>query len=836
MIQTIFKYTTKTLFRNKKQFLASVMVVSMCITLVIVATITNSSMKCSFKEYITAHYGTYVGMHEIMSTEMFQDALENDKCDGFLYRFGTISSPMSIYDGKLTVGAISDQVYHSTAINIIDGNMPIKSGEAVVEKSAGEKLLENFEIGETVTLPLNSFDDSSSAISVTVTVTGIIEDYSDFFGEFEGHGFWPSIILSEEDVYKYTESLAYAVYGQNSEKDLQNIEQESGVSVYWNPAISGESELVSITTSSSVILTIISVSAGVLFLIGMYAYMALGEKEMIERFQTLKLIGAGKKELLLFTLFRSILLYLHSLIPGVVFGSIVCFLFSKRIMNIFVPVYSLDYSIIHVTIGCISTFLIILVFNMGALLRIINSRPLQGETVIAVTRNRRIPFGNILNKWIVTSALNRKKTYIGIIVTICLSSLVVFIGTAFFHTINEEYSKEYYDDYKITVYDGGYISFFKIPQIPYYGITDKTKVEFSSSDEIDHISYIKQLNTVLVDNEQKHVLNDYFDTSVREESESCNGDYELVIEQFNLDESNEYYYTHIIETDERILTQLSGCEKILGNIDYANLKDGTHVAVVCQSLDECPYNIGDSVSLFQVLPKSAYEFSPNNCDFFNCVVTISAIVEIPDESSYLGRNFIRGHKLSFVWGEGSFEKKGLVLNNISLFINLKDVSEHNDTELMIQRLKNTYPNSSISSRVTSEIEKQALLESIMFSIFSLVLFLTLVCFVIYSGIVRAKYLAQRKLWGVMRTLGVQKEMVLYRHAFETVLVFVLGVLITTLFLIIMSQLPIRKDIPLFSLPLILFWVFGTLFSLIITTPIVFSLFNEEIIHQIDYID
>ena len=421
------------------------------------------------------------------------------------------------------------------------------------------------------------------------------------------------------------------------------------------------------------------------------------------------------------------------------------------------------------------------------------------------------------------------------ITSMFLCFFATYAATAFNHTIKEAYKIQFYDNYTVVADHGEWVTLFKTPTFLYQGIPDSLIKKLKDTGETSNVSYIKRLNSVIQSSSKNDTLHDYYGKSIHESYGKPDESYIKMIDDYNLDLNKEYYYTNILEVDDTLLLKLLNVAKKHDNETIETLKDGKHVIINCTDIEKCPYQIGDKVDILQIIYEKTGNYSPSEANLFYCEVTVSAILEISERETYIGNKFYSSPTLSFIWGEGSFAKNGLELNNTRVFIDTKNASDAK-VEQILQQIKSAFPQSKFFSQDDSETEKEALLNSIWFSVLCLEVFIGAICLFIYINIIRNKYLNQKRLWGVIRALGVKKSTVILLHILETVLIFGVAAILNTCTIKLLGILPIRRDILFISPILILTYILFIITAIIGTLPTVISLFNEKIIRQIEYIN
>lgn len=832
MFRPIFIYTLKTLVRRKKQFFGAILVISLCIMLVLTVLSTSSSIKKSLNDYLVYRYGLYSAVVEVTpSTTQILSKYEIRNA-GTVLRLGTVDCIKSIYDNQLTIGTISESASSIMPIHLIEGSLPHKLGEVAVEQSISEKLGMPIAIGETILLSISLFTGKTTQIELTVS--GIIENYAAYCNFGFDETFWPSLIISEEQIQPLDKYKKYAVVGL-SKNELESFVSEDDLNIYINPRYCEGNTIAELDTSTSVLLTIAATCTVLIACICLLAYFFLTRVELQEHIHNLKLIGARQEVLILFVFLRTCFIFLPSLILGLLAWAGVFSITSDFLLSQFFEAYTAMYSLPVVIISGIAVLVMMLFVNMCFLLVVWRRKPLHSNNSRTFSRYS-INTKNIFTKWILLSISHRKKTYTGLILAMAICYLIVVFGVMFSTTIRVEYEKTHFDDYKITAQHGGYISFFNIPLFPYYGISNITLQKLMTNGEVKHVSYMKQLNVVIEDRNQDLDLHTYFGCSIREESEQYDGDYELLVRDFNLNPENNYYRVRLIETDSNLLSLLLQQEKIKGNQDVLQYTDGKHIALICPDIQACPYEIGDSINIFQAILQDGGHFSPEKCDMLECEVTVSAIIQIDERDSYIGSKFYSNPAFKLVWGPGSFAANGIALNNEQLYISLENIENRTTTENALEQIKYSLPDAQIVSRIDAMIEEETLLKTMGFSITCLVIFIGATSILMYINVVQKKYAEQRRLWGILRAIGLTKTTAIIYQAFETILIFGSAATLNLLLLGFMRLLPLRRDVFLLSPLLICTYVVFAIIAFGGTLPIIIPLFKDRIVNQLELVE
>ncbi len=834
MLKTMLKYTLKTLFRRKKALIGAVITISLCIALSLAVFYTFFSIKSSYEDYFLENYGEYTGLLAVNSQELFNFAEKSDSVTGFVYNLGAVCSPKSMYDSRLSVGYVSNANQDNSHIKITEGRLPCNNNEIAVERSLGEKLLLDLSVGSTIELEL--FLKSGEKETFLLTVVGTINDYS-ALSEMQQDSVMvlPSVLVSESFANGIQNKEIYAFVSNITSNMLLDTANEYNTNYYVNPIHNKASAMYAISQSTSVIFTILAVCALLIVFVSIYAYVKISEPEMAEHYKNLKIMGAGNVELIVFFFLRSFVIYCMSVIFGTLLGILSSYLFGRFIAVKFINIYDFSFSPIPLLLGIVLPLVFILIPLGIRLIFVLNKKPFQTDSALIYYENRNLNIRNILSKWFAVSFLNSKKTYIGLAFTMSFCFFTVFIGAMFNYTIRDEYEKDFFDDYSINAYDGNFATSFELPLLPYYGVTDGLIEELKSIDNVSQVSTIKELTVIVEDTSKNTALKNFFGKSIREFSISMN-DFDYITSAFGLNYDSEYYKTSLAEIDDHLLTELISYDNILGNPTIDNLKSGNEIIIVCFDTDYCPYKPGDTVNLFQALSNDSSYFSVENCDILNIAVKVNSVVEINDRHSYLGEKLFAGSGMKCIFGEGSFEKNGFMLNNRNVYVNLDNKYHHDDVDEILVKIKTALPNSKITSKIETETEKQALLNSINLSVWCLVAFVWIICMFVYINIINSKYHSQKRLWGVLRAMGVKRRNVIVNHICETFIVCLTAVAFNLLFIALVKLLPVRNDIPLFTPQLLIAYLISIIISCVGTLPSVLKIFKPNIIEQIEYID
>lgn len=833
-MSTILKYTIRMTLKRKKSLAISIFSISICIALLIVIFNSICTIYNSINSYIDTVYGNYYGLVETENKYASDVINSNFTSEGYIVNIGSIDCDKSIFDNQLSMGYISDSIIGISPINITKGRLPNAPDEAVIEESLANKLMISADIGDTITINISTHNQENK--EYTLSIVGMIKNYASGNQVDENMvNVWPSVIISSDWIDCFNDSKHYLLYSDNDPSVLSEIQDKYQTPTYINPSRVDSSLLYSIDKSSSVILSIIMISAFLMACICLISYVLVNDQYMQQQYVQLKLIGAGKSILIKFTICKNLIILVLATIPGILLGYWGCCAFDTYILKTFVSIYSPQGYILSLLIGVIITSVLLLSLNLLRVLPKLNVKPFSHRKEHKNLKKYNVHTKNIFIKWMICSAKNKKGVYKGVVLSMFLCYFLIFVGSFFNSTINQQFNNEYHNDYFISTYYGGYVSFFRIPQLPYYGIDANITNSLLETGEVSNISYIKQLNAIISDSNNNADLKNYYGLSINDDSEQSGGDFDKIVTEYNLNPNNEYYNMRIAEVDDNLLSKLLSSSKIVGQTTIDEVKDGKKVILLCPSIERCPFKVGDTINIFQILfNKQVYSYE--NSTSFNSQVTVSAIIEVNESTSYIGSKFYSSPSLRLVWGEGSFEKNNVTINNTYTYIDLKDKTQHTLTDDILLQVKDAFPYSKITSAVEQNTERQTLLSSLSLSVIGLVTFIASTSLLVFINTVKNKFISQKPLWGVMRTMGLEKNKVLVANVIEILLIFAISVILNIALIFLISILPIRRIDTLFSPTLILSYIFFPIVALLGIIPTIITMYKQTIVEQIEYIN
>lgn len=328
--------------------------------------------------------------------------------------------------------------------------------------------------------------------------------------EREGVRVLPSVLVSEGFAADYNEREMYAVVSGMDTISLRTLADGFGGECYFNPLYDEGSVVYSVEESSYVLFSIMAVCAMLISVVSIYVYVRLSRGEIAEHCRTLKLIGGGYKELIAYTLFRTLAIYCISVVCGTVLGAVGCHLFGILVLGKFISIYYVHFSIASILPGIGLTFFAVLIPTIAGLVSDLKKRPVEAGNYAMPVQSRRLSVKNILKKWFLASVLNNKRAYLGIVLAMCFCFFAVFVGAMFNYTIRDEYEKEYYNDYSVESYDGSFVTSFGIPTAPYHGVTESLVEELRANRNVKYVSTVKALPAIVVDDDLSPKLKSFF--------------------------------------------------------------------------------------------------------------------------------------------------------------------------------------------------------------------------------------------------------------------------------------------------------------------------------------
>ncbi|HZK22214.1 MAG TPA: FtsX-like permease family protein [Oscillospiraceae bacterium] len=834
MFRLMCSYTFKTLFRKRFFTFASITAIVLFIVSIVSVFIVGMSVWQSYKDYLNKLYGSYTGVVRVENADMLDEIEESPEVNhsSTILVYATLNIPQEALNDMFSVAYMENEALSLANITLLKGRLPKKAGEVIIEESVLQKL-NGARLNEVYSFEMES---GGEIISVNYKIVGTVSDYSAFqLMRHETVSVWPSVITTfKDETLEPKEVFSVISVKNNSTRFLENLSERYTSPVFISPQFS-EQSFTSIVGGSTRAILIISVFAVIIIaLISLGSFVSLSANVVEEQIQSLKFLGASSLSMLLFGVLNLLMLYLIALPVGFV-GGIACgYGLSSYIVDGFIDFYRYDISILSVVSGVFITLAFLLLIRIIKILRIKDKKPLDCKELekFCIKKCKSSKHGSVFLKWSIASLIKNKRIYFGVALSMSVCYFVLFMGGMYTQTIKNEYEIDFSDHYSIRHIDGEFFASLHIPSNPFSGIIQSDVDNILSNSEVDTFSYIKNFPVILDINNDSETDKGMNLQSVRETSGLNDEEYEAELEEYGIEPSGELYNAPLNICDDGFISKLLHGENTKGAASLEEFNENNDVIVVCRGNADTTFNIGDSVSVIQVIAKDGYRTPSKERRLLELSLKVSAIVKL-EETDYMYDKF-RGSSIAFVCSDTALQNAGINLSYNHLYFNLKDPSVYSDTQSSINHLKQLYPEISIVSERENESEKHQLLHALNLIVVVLSVFIFVVCLFNIINILSMKYINDKKLWGTLKAMGISRFRVILHHFGEMLAVMLVSVLLNAVFLEIASQ-RIRQDIIVFN-PFVLSGYFiCSLLICLFTLPIVLFMFRQNIIKQIEYL-
>lgn len=792
-------YTLKTLSRRRKELIVSVFALTLCVMLVTASVGAAISVKTSISDRADEMYGTFRAVEPTDSPEK-----------AGLGIYGSIISEKSIFSGQLTVGYVTSDLL---PVRLISGRLPEKPGEAAVEESLGQALMTGISVGDEAEFTIKTPEGETRTLSLTVV--GFTKSTSRLSVNDGKRYLVPSIIVAEgaidcfPDIYSVTSGESYS--------------SDAMINPRYTDAV-----IVSVSESTRVLLTVTAILTVMAAAVSAFVFVSVTKPVMNRHFADLRLAGAGGRELAEFTVLRTLVLSLFAAAVGTTAGYGCLAVFTRTVLEHFLDSCTVSFPWVACLLTCIGIFAVITLPGLSAVRKAVSHRPLeavQAKRRTAAGQSRPIsPNGvsySIFGKWTRETSKKRRAMAPCLTAAMSIACLAVFAGSAFGTTIRDEYRDNFTDDYTVKRFGEGFYSYFRIPEHPYYGLTDDTLSAISAAKEAEYVSYTKTLNAALTAAE-KLGLTAFFGDDIKSVYGQDDTEFKKITSRFSLSTDAAYYALTVIECDDRLFSMLEA-----ENGKSYRSQDGDGVVMVCRDMAASPFRAGNRLHIFQALPGSSGAEFGSDCGIFDADVTLTGIAEVPI-TSYLRGKLGSGFSPTLVVTEGFFSDHGYDKGADSVFIGLTDGRKHEKTDAVLASVMPSLPESTVISKSDNEAEKTALLGAVSYSAAVTAVFLSAVCIAVFASATRADLLAERRTIGVLRSIGLDRGRMLKRHIRYTLGIFGKAAMINFLTLLLLNFLPVRKDIKGYPPVIFISYIVFTAAALAVTLPTVRRLFTERI--------
>ena len=767
----IFKYTYKNIANNKKRTALSILCVVLCISSIVTVGLISVSYASSYSENQENEHG----IQQALIKDVDLNNIEKIKEDGRIEKVGTVNliaaSPIkdNIFNEHVIVGSMDKVAKEQTRIRLLKGRYPEKDNEITVERSLLSLLKMQEQTGQKIKLNLSSIDDSENVGTKEFTIVGIINNYSEMQADVgtksEISSKLPNALtVGANGVLLKTEKptidvLINVKHGQDYKKVSKSYGSVGDIvlntSVYDNK-VSGF-----LTNDSNMNTILAAVFASVLFigLFSVYSNISINKLNMSDNIVKLKVAGTSNGQILKFAVYKSALIYLFSVPIGLLLGTVLSYVVSKAVLTNLVQYFKLGYNFSIYIIALILSLAAILIFNMVSVLGLLAKRPIQIKTKTSniVKKDIKLKIKNPVRLWGVKSAVQNFSSTASVILSFAICFTAVFV-ILFVYKVNLSINQDNMCfDYRVDEYNGGYISQgVKIYQNVFEGISDKDLEGIGNINEIEKCSAVKRLNVKLKVKLNKENYNKlhYFESGTFSDPSSIKPNYyeQKDLKNYGYDENQTLVGMSLDGVDDSVLNSLKKYI-VFGKIDNENLKTGKEIIIVYTNGEKVPpFKLNETLNLSMLTLRSPGDTKAGiwKKDFD---VKVGAIIKLENRKSMLN-NICEG---MMIFNKKAFDELDLPVNNNSVFINLKEPDKYENTENMLSKLKDIYPNMFLSSKRAEAESSRKYVQTI--NTICCVLILTVLMFSLLNlwNIINTKVNEQSAVWGSLRAVGFRKR-------------------------------------------------------------------------------
>lgn len=823
MFKTICNYALKTYFRKRSFAFFSIISVVLFITSIMSSFIMCLSCINSYDKYIEENYGSYTCVYANIKKHTYENLEKSPhiSCLGTIINYGTVN--IDEFDEDIyTISFLDRDAITSSSIRLLQGREPENSTEIILEKSIADKLNVNLYEETELIVKQNGLEKT-----LNKEIVGICDDFSAQQLMLNNDSrIWPSIILTHKDESLIECNKYFVVTSKQDNKENLNLNNENhSEQIYLSQRVSEASFTNEIGKSTQTIISIAVIGIMIIALICLLSFFSLSSFVINEQVQNLSFLGASLSIKALFSTMHLAITFLISLPIGTVMGVGIGYSLSNYIISGLVEFYEFQISILSILGGVLISFIIlILIRNVKTILdekRKFLVRKDNRNTYAYMSKSSK---SFIFFKWFARLFYRNKLYYIGIILSMMLCFFVLFIGGIFTETINKQYDINYQDDYKLKNTDGGFFSSLYIPNNPYAGFTDVDLQKILETGEVESCCLLKELNVLIDPSASNDLWQNYGIESIRESFYEEKDFYHSELKEYGLDVSGELYLGLLKIIDEDLLIRLleSDCE-------HFNRKNQT--IVVCKYGSKELFEIGQKIRLLQVLAEDGMATKPINRKILELNLYISNII-ILEPSDYL-YDKLGSSNIAFICSENVLDDSDINLNYSKIYFNLKDTTKHTKIQAVIRQFKKIYPEMKVTSQIDNDAERIQLLTTLNVITIVLCIFIFIVCIFNVITIISGRYLKEKRLWGILRAMGINRSKVLVLHIFEILLIMIISI-VANFVCLKFADIIIIREVIIFNDYVIFGYIASTILICLISTPIVYSIFRSSIISQLNY--
>lgn len=790
-------------YHCKSKVLKQIFVFILCSSLLVVQSLSIYNLYIDVKDKQNIANGVYdaVIINPNDKTDLILPIVER----GNIKLIATAENKDVLYNNILNIGYIDSNATKLSCLKLSEGKMPQKTNEIVLEKTAFSVLRHTFQIGDTLTLEINSIDGEICEI-YEFEICGIIENYSSTQWKIKGSdSMFPQILVSE----KFLETSLLPVMQmslvnfseQTTQKQIESLILENALcdNYFSNELIPIDLKLNQFVSVGSIVLIICTGFIAIFLLIN---NLMLKRQERQKNIGLYKIVGMKRSEMLLFFLLKDFMILLVSCFFGSLCGyTLLVKLYPIIVKNDFLCRFDI------IILTSISLMIFYLLLDFIEIIRL--SKKTVIENVKQIDNTQKIHNGesNIKNPlflWAWKNYISNRATSTSLCFLILIAILVSGIGTIAMDYVNTQLEMSSPADIEIVAYNGATYEPIGIPADTNFGIRQEDLAYLCESSNISNCISLKNL-----------IVN------VEVPLESANSvevglwytdEYKQSLQKHGYEVDIGLHQDFLIGADENTIKKLENKKNIQGNINYDKLNSAKEV-ILCNAggaFDE--YKVGDKITLTQIIDNKKYEFN----------VTVGAIIYFES-----GNYFESMEALAFgdrmIWGVKSFETLGIELNFNHILLSLNNIDIYEDMDIRLNALNYIYNQTESNNQFQiSENFQQAQLYRTIQKILTVgynFIIIMILLFVFTSSAISTKMRLeqQRKVFASMRAIGLTKVelfiIVLIEKHCQLIFSFVVGAVLSSVFIFLFNR---EIGVNLAQFPFVLYLALMVVLSIVLS--------------------
>ena len=739
---------------------------------------------------------------------------------------GTMTNQQALYNNTLNIGFANKNAAALSCLKYSKGKPPQNANEIAIEKSVFSVLRKNLNIGDTLTIEINCVD-GENIVKQDFVICGIIENYSKTQWKIkDSDSLLPQIFISEQFFnkfsYPYIQLNVINFSDEISESDIEDILSKNEIceGYFFNKQSSTDIELNQFVSVGTTVLVLFSGAVAVFLMIN---NLMLKREETQKKIGLYRILGMNKLEIISTLLLRE----LPWLLLGGIVGSFCGFILLKNIYPIVMHTnYSYKVEIfIFANIFLVAFYLFILFIDI---VRFSNKTVIEDIKPNATTNESDIKDIDIQNPvflWAWKNYKLNKKASTSLSLLVLVAILFNVIGNVGIDYVNTQIEMSSPADIEIVAYDGAANGPLSIPADIKYGIQNEDLSYLLESQNIENYICLKNL-----------IINVEVPLKTANSIESGlwhSNEYKDALQKYGYNENIGLRQDFLVGTNKNAIKLLESQKNLQGKINYDKLSSGQEVILCNAGGLYNDFNVGDKITLTQIIDNNKYEFT----------VTVGAIVNFETENYFESVEALAfGDRM--IWDEKSFDVLGIELNVNHVLLSLKDTDAYEDIDTRLNALNNTYSELRDNKQFTisenfQQAEQYRTIKKIL-NIGYIFMIIIIVLFVFTSSFISTKirFEQQKKVFASIRAIGLTKNniflMLFIEKLCQIVLSCILGTILSVVFIFLFNR---EIGVNLIGFPYLSYFVLMIvllLSSLIISYVSAFSFCKNTIAEQLHH--